>query len=156
MLWQLDKQLKEIIECRTNDLSIVFTNGCFDILHPAHIKLFEFCKNSIKQSLVIIGLNSDDSIKRLKGEGRPIHDQSYRKLMLEAIKYIDLVTIFNEDTPEKLIEYINPSILVKGGDYNIDTIVGAKYVLANKGKVLVFNYIEGYSSTREIERLKNG
>ncbi len=156
MLWQRDERLKEIIECRTSDVQIVFTNGCFDILHPAHIKLFEFCKNSAKQSIVIIGLNSDESIKRLKGESRPIHDQSYRKLMLEAIRFIDYVTVFNEDTPEKLIEFLNPSILVKGGDYDINSIVGANHVLENNGKVLIFNYIEGFSSTREIERLKNG
>lgn len=156
MLWQCDSTIESIIAKRSSDREIVFTNGCFDILHPAHIKLFEFCKDIGRNTLLIIGMNSDASVRRLKGENRPVHSQEYRKFMLSAIRYIDYVTIFDEDTPEDLITHLAPDVLVKGGDYNIDTIVGAKHVQDYGGRVLVFKYIDGYSSTLEIERLKNG
>lgn len=126
----------------------IFTNGCFDILHRGHLELFRYCKT---MGYVIVGLNSDDSVKRLKGEKRPINAEKDRKFILESIKYIDEVVIFDEDTPYELIKVIKPNIIVKGGDYTETTVVGA-----DLAEVRIFNYIHGYSTTKIIERSSGG
>jgi D-beta-D-heptose 7-phosphate kinase/D-beta-D-heptose 1-phosphate adenosyltransferase len=128
---------------------IVFTNGCFDLIHSAHIELFKFCR-SLGDS-VIVGLNSDESIKRLKGESRPIYKLEDRIKILEAIEYIDYIIPFEDDTPIKLIEYIKPNILVKGGDYTKDNIIGKEYAQ----EIILFNYIDGKSTTNTIKVIKN-
>lgn len=132
-------------------MKIVFTNGCFDILHKGHIKLLEKCKELSEGGKVIVGLNSDDSIKRLKGDSRPINDQETRKIILESIKFVDEVVIFEEDSPEKLISKIQPDILVKGGDYSIDKIVGKQHAK----NIVIFPYIDGISTTKTIQNISN-
>lgn len=130
--------------------NVIFTNGCFDILHAGHVQLLKECKKLAGDNgKVIIGLNSDASVKKLKGESRPVNDQDSRKLLLESLRFVDEVIIFEEETPELLIEKIRPDILVKGGDYSIDQIVGKQYAK----KVVVFPYVDGKSTTNTIEKL---
>ena len=125
-------------------MSIVFTNGCFDIIHRGHIELLEFC--STLGDKVIVGLNSDKSVRLLKGQNRPINNQNDRKMLLEAIKYVDNVIVFEEETPYNLICKIKPDITVKGGDYKAKDVVGA-----NIAKVVIFDYVKGYSTTKSIQ-----
>lgn len=130
--------------------NVIFTNGCFDILHAGHVQLLKECKKLAGDNgKVIVGLNSDASVKKLKGESRPVNDQESRKLLLESLRFVDEVIIFEEETPELLIEKIRPDILVKGGDYSIDQIVGKQYAK----KVVVFPYVDGKSTTNTIEKL---
>jgi rfaE bifunctional protein nucleotidyltransferase chain/domain len=123
---------------------IVFTNGCFDILHRGHLDLLKFCKEN--GNTVIVGLNSDASIKRIKGKDRPINSQEDRKYFLESIKFVDKVIVFNEDTPYNLIMKIKPDMIVKGGDYRIEDVVGSDIC-----EVRIFDYVEGYSTTKKIQ-----
>jgi len=125
-------------------MSVVFTNGCFDIIHRAHIELLKYCA-SIGEH-VIVGLNSDDSVRRLKGPTRPINTEQDRKLVLEACRYVDKVIVFSEDTPYELIKRIKPSIIVKGGDYTKENVVGADLC-----EVRIFDYKDGYSTTRILQ-----
>jgi len=127
---------------------IIFTNGCFDVLHRGHIELLKFCKN---MGEVIVGLNTDKSIKRLKGPDRPIFNQNDRKFMLESCRYVDKVILFDEDTPLNLIEKINPDIIVKGGDYKKEEIIGAD-ICSN---IVIFSFIDGYSTTQIIQNLSD-
>ena len=130
--------------------NVIFTNGCFDILHTGHVQLLKECKKLAGDNgKVIVGLNSDASLKKLKGESRPVNDQESRKLLLESLRFVDEVIVFEEETPELLIEKIRPDILVKGGDYSIDQIVGKQYAK----KVVVFPYVDGKSTTNTIEKL---
>lgn len=124
---------------------IVFTNGCFDILHPGHIQYLK--ESALLGNRLIVGLNSDTSIKKLKGESRPILSQELRILQLEAIHYIDAIILFEEDTPLHLISSILPDILTKGGDYKPEEIVGYNEVVINGGSVYTLSYLKGYSST---------
>ncbi len=124
----------------------VFTNGCFDILHRGHIELLKYCKS--QGSKVIVGLNSDKSVSRLKGPRRPINNQEDRKFMLLSTKYVDSVVIFDEDTPYNLINKLKPDIIVKGGDYEIKDVVGNDLC-----KVLIFEFIDGYSTTKTIKSI---
>ena len=126
---------------------IIFTNGCFDILHRMHVELFRFCKS--KGDKVIVGLNSDSSIKRLKGEQRPIFNQDDRKFLLESLDCVDEVIIFDEDTPYELIRKIKPDYIVKGGDYKPEDIAGNTIT-----KVFIFNYNENFSTTRALQSLQ--
>ena len=128
---------------------IVFTNGCFDILHMGHIDYLNRAR--MLGSKLIIGLNSDFSIKRIKGNERPINDERARSLLLAALQCVDAVVIFNEDTPEELIKQVQPDFLVKGGDYKVEEIVGRQYA----GDVRVLSFLPGYSTTNLIEKIKN-
>ncbi len=132
---------------------VVFTNGCFDILHAGHIHYLNEAA-ALGQRLVL-GLNTDDSVKKLKGESRPINDENSRSLLLSAMYFVDAIVLFDEETPLSLIKQIMPDVLVKGGDYTIDTIVGAKEVLENQGEVKVLSFVPGYSSTSIINKIKN-
>jgi D-beta-D-heptose 7-phosphate kinase/D-beta-D-heptose 1-phosphate adenosyltransferase len=127
---------------------IIFTNGCFDLLHDGHLDLL--CQAKQLHGKLIIGLNSDVSVKRLKGESRPVRNEQSRMLQLAALHMVDGVILFNEDTPLELIKRINPDILVKGGDYNESTIVGASEVKQNGGKVEIIKLVEGFSTTNLI------
>jgi D-beta-D-heptose 7-phosphate kinase/D-beta-D-heptose 1-phosphate adenosyltransferase len=118
----------------------IFTNGCFDVLHRGHIELLQYCKSL---GYVVVGLNSDSSVKRLKGDKRPFFSQEDRKFMLESCKFVDEVVIFYEDTPLSLIQEVEPDILVKGGDYHPEQIVGSELC-----EVKIFNFIDGYSSSK--------
>lgn len=124
---------------------VVFTNGCFDLLHKGHIHSLTEAVSFGKH--LVIGLNSDESIRRIKKDGRPIQDQTSRALVLAALSCTDAIIIFNEDTPLELIRAIKPEVLVKGGDYTRETIIGAEDVLANGGRIEIIKLIEGYSTT---------
>lgn len=132
---------------------IVFTNGCFDLLHPGHIEILKYAKSL--GDYLIVALNSDESIKRLKGETRPINNQQFRKILLESLKFVDKVIIFDEDTPYNLIKQIKPDIIVKGGDYTKDQIIGKD--LEDKGllKIVIYDYDERYSTTKIIQSISN-
>lgn len=129
---------------------IVFTNGCFDVLHIGHVRLLLAAAE--EGDILILGLNSDASVKRLKGESRPVHSQDIRSEILSALIPVDCIAIFDEDTPENLIKLIRPHVLVKGGDYNEDQIVGAKFVKENGGSVKIFPTVEGHSTTGIISK----
>ena len=131
---------------------IVFTNGCFDLLHVGHIRYLSQAKRL--GDFLIIGLNSDSSVKELKGKDRPINSFDDRATLLSAIESVDLVIMFEEQTPENLIKDIVPDILVKGGDYNIEDIVGYQTVMQNGGQVKTLSFYDGYSSTNYINKIK--
>lgn len=131
----------------------VFTNGCFDILHRGHI--YSLSQAAKESDILIIGVNSDASVKKLKGENRPVNDQTSRALLLASLIMVDAVVIFDEDTPLELISALLPDVLVKGGDYTIEQIVGAKEVMANGGRVVINPIIEGFSTSNIIAKLGN-
>lgn len=139
--------------CRFKQQKIVFTNGCFDILHLGHIEILS--KAADQGDFLILGLNSDSSVKLLKGENRPINKQEDRAVLLAALSFIDAVVIFNEETPEALIRKLNPDVLVKGGDYKPEQIAGADLVKAKGGEVVIIPFVEGYSTTGIIEKSSN-
>jgi D-beta-D-heptose 7-phosphate kinase/D-beta-D-heptose 1-phosphate adenosyltransferase len=138
-------------EARAQGKRIVFTNGCFDIIHPGHVKYLEQSKKL--GDILVVGLNSDDSVKRLKGPSRPVNNEEDRSIVLSALRCIDYVTIFNEDTPYEIISIIKPDVLVKGGDYSFETIVGADIVTALGGDVVVIPLVEGKSTTSIIKKM---
>ena len=125
----------------------IFTNGCFDILHRGHIELLKFCKSL---GYVTVGLNSDMSVSRLKGKKRPVNSELDRKIVLEALKYVDEVVIFEEDTPLRLIKELKPSVIVKGGDYTKTNVVGSEIA-----EVIIFSTIAGYSTTNTLRRISS-
>jgi len=131
---------------------VVFTNGVFDLVHIGHITYL--AKAAELGHKLIIGLNADSSVKRLKGEERPINNQDNRASLLATMFFVDAVVIFDEDTPLNLINSLLPDILVKGADYSIDQIVGAKEVLANGGEVKTISFVAGYSSSSIIQKIK--
>jgi len=131
---------------------VVFTNGVFDLLHIGHITYM--AKAAELGDKLIIGLNADSSVKRLKGDGRPVNDQNSRALLLSALFFVDAVVVFEEDTPLNLISTLLPDILVKGADYAIENIVGGKEVIANGGEVKTIDFVDGYSSTAIIKRIQ--
>lgn len=131
---------------------VVFTNGCFDILHKGHVVYLEAAKNL--GTKLILGLNSDTSVQRLKGPNRPIQDEESRAFVMAALECIDAVVLFGEDTPLHLIENLSPDILAKGGDYTIKTIVGANQVLSKGGQVEVIPFIDGYSTSNIESKIK--
>ncbi|EPZ50550.1 bifunctional protein RfaE, domain II [Bacteriovorax sp. BAL6_X] len=146
------QQAKEFVESHFSEKRIVFTNGCFDILHRGHLMYLNEAKKL--GDILIIGLNSDSSVKRLKGEDRPVNSEGDRLFMLENLKSVDKVFLFDEDTPYDLISAVLPSVLVKGGDWAIDQIVGHDIVTANGGQVLSLNFEDGYSTTNLIEKIQ--
>jgi rfaE bifunctional protein nucleotidyltransferase chain/domain len=133
---------------------IVFTNGCFDILHRGHLEYL--LQAAALGHRLVIGLNSDESVSRLKGPSRPVHKIGDRAFALASLRCTDLIVPFEEDTPLELIEFLQPNILVKGGDYTIESIVGAKETLQRGGKVEVLSFKEGYSTTSLIDKMKKG
>ena len=133
---------------------IVFTNGCFDILHLGHLDYLD--KASELGHKLIVGLNTDASVKRLKGTNRPINNEQARAMMLANLAIVDAVVLFKEDTPYELIQRIVPNVLVKGSDYRVEEIVGHDIVLRNGGSVIPIDLLEGYSTTSIIEKMENG
>ncbi|MDA3894282.1 MAG: D-glycero-beta-D-manno-heptose 1-phosphate adenylyltransferase [Salinivirgaceae bacterium] len=129
---------------------IVFTNGCFDIIHLGHLKYL--AEAASLGSKLVIGLNTDASVKKLKGEERPINDEFARAMVLAGFSFIDAVIFFDTDTPYELIKQIKPNYLVKGGDYKPEEIVGYDIVTQNKGEVVTINFVDGYSSTSIIKK----
>ncbi|MCC6012146.1 D-glycero-beta-D-manno-heptose 1-phosphate adenylyltransferase [Candidatus Caldipriscus sp.] len=133
---------------------IVFTNGCFDIIHRGHVELLKFARSL--GDVLVVGLNDDESVRRLKGKNRPINTLEDRAFVLLSIRWVDFVVPFSEDTPERVIREISPDVLVKGGDYRIEDVVGADFVLSKGGRVEIFNYLEGYSTTSIIKKIWEG
>lgn len=131
---------------------IVFTNGCFDILHPGHVQYLEEAK--ALGHFLVLGLNADVSVKKLnKGKSRPIQSQEARAMIMAALESVDAVIIFEEETPLNLIKAVNPDILVKGGDYKIEEVVGADFVKSNGGEVILIPFLEGYSTSSIEEKI---
>jgi D-beta-D-heptose 7-phosphate kinase/D-beta-D-heptose 1-phosphate adenosyltransferase len=141
----------ELFKKKTKNQKVVFTNGCFDILHVGHLRYLHEAKKL--GDVLVVGLNSDASVKRLKGTQRPICDQVERSEMLLGLKPVDYVFLFEEDTPQKLIEIIRPQILCKGGDWQKSQIAGSAFVEAYGGKVLSLNFEVGHSTTEIIDRI---
>ncbi len=136
---------------RVTGKTIAFTNGCFDLLHQGHI--FSLSQAAAQADYLVVGLNADLSVRKLKGEGRPVNDQQSRALVMASLAMVDAVVIFEEDTPLELIREIKPDVLVKGGDYTIDQVAGAREVIEQGGKVVFNPILEGYSTTSLIERM---
>ena len=132
--------------------SIVFTNGCFDILHRGHLDYL--CRAAALGNVLVIGVNTDASVRRLKGPQRPVNNEQDRLFALASLLVADAVCLFEEDTPAAIIEAVQPDVLAKGGDYTVDRIVGADAVLARGGRVEVIPFIEGYSTTGFIEQIR--
>lgn len=149
----IDQLLPELSRRRARGEKVVFTNGCFDLIHAGHVATFAFCKEHA--DILVVGLNSDESVQLLrKGNDRPIVGQDDRARVLAAMADIDYIAVFNESTPASLIEAVRPDVLVKGGDWEDKTVVGREVVEANGGKVLLMPLIEGTSSTGIIERIR--
>lgn len=147
----LDAQLSQ---WRKQGLRVGFTNGCFDILHPGHVKVLTAARAACDR--LVVGLNSDASTRRLKGEGRPVQNERARAEVLAALEAVDLVVIFEEDTPLNLITQIRPSVLVKGGDYTREQVVGHEIVAANGGEVVLVDIMPGFSTTSLVNRAREG
>lgn len=138
---------------RFHEHKFVFTNGCFDLLHLGHVDYL--AKAAAEGSLLIVGLNSDASVRSIKGDDRPVMDQESRAMALAAMGFVGAVVLFDEDTPQRLIENIKPDVLVKGKDYEVKDIVGADVVQANGGKIVTMDLVEGYSTSAIVEKIKN-
>lgn len=145
------KLAKILARARKNGKKAVFTNGCFDIIHAGHVKYLADAKRL--GDILVIGLNSDKSVKRLKGPSRPVNIESDRAKVLAALESVDYVTKFCEDTPEKLIVKLSPDILVKGGDWKIDDIVGGDHVRSRGGRVVRIKFVKGRSTSSVIKKI---
>lgn len=143
----------KLVEKWKQEGEVVFTNGCFDIVHLGHIDYLE--KAKALGSRLVVGLNTDASVKRLKGPERPLNNEYARARMLAALACTDAVILFDEPTPLELITDIKPDVLVKGSDYTVDTIVGADFVIENGGSVKTIDLVQGYSTTGIIDKIKN-
>ncbi len=130
---------------------VVFTNGCFDILHLGHVKYLERARRL--GDILVVGLNSDKSVRAIKGKGRPINSERARAMVLASLSFVDYVTIFSDDTPERLIQKLKPDILVKGADWKSKDIVGADFVRKRGGRVARVSFVKGYSTTSAIKRM---
>ena len=151
-IYTLENLQKQVKNWQSEGNKIVFTNGCFDIVHLGHIDYLEKARNLGDK--LVLGLNTDDSVKRLKGENRPVVNEYARSRMMAAFEFVDAVVLFDEPTPQELIEAVKPNILVKGDDYTVETIVGADFVIAEGGEVKTIPLVKGYSTTSLIEKIK--
>jgi rfaE bifunctional protein nucleotidyltransferase chain/domain len=151
------KSLEEIkaivVDARTNGKKVAFTNGCFDLLHRGHVHVLRAARACA--DLLIVGINSDQSVKQIKGSTRPVLPESDRCELLGAMEMVDFVVLFNEPDPHNLISAIRPDVLVKGGDWHTEKIIGSDMVEEAGGRVVVVPYIKGFSTTEIIERIKN-
>jgi len=136
---------------QNNGSKVVFTNGCFDLVHRGHVEYL--AKAAEKGDKLLLGLNSDASVKRLKGESRPIVDEDSRAVLLAAFEFIDLIVLFDEDTPYELIKTVQPDVLVKGADYKVEDIVGYDVVMQRGGAVETITFVEGFSTTNIVEKI---
>lgn len=151
-IYTIDTLQQQLKRWRLLNKKIVFTNGVFDILHEGHIA--SLSEAAEEGNILIVGVNADASVKRLKGESRPVNKEASRALLLASLVMTDAVIIFEEDTPLNLVNAIMPDVLVKGGDYTLDQIVGAKEVMENGGQVKIIPILEGFSTTGIIEKMK--
>ncbi|MFC1556321.1 D-glycero-beta-D-manno-heptose 1-phosphate adenylyltransferase [candidate division KSB1 bacterium] len=144
--------VEKCANARDDGKNIVFTNGCFDILHRGHIEYLETARSF--GDMLMIGLNTDASVKRLKNTGRPVNSEEDRARVLAALECVDLICLFDEDTPAELIEAVRPHMLVKGAEYNVEEIAGHKTILADGGEVRTIEMVEGKSTTSLIQKIK--
>lgn len=149
----LDKEglAKWLEDCHKNGKKIVFSNGCFDILHRGHVEYLS--KAAAFGDVMVVGLNTDASVKRLKGPSRPVNDEYARAFVLAGLEFVSAVVLFDEDTPYNLIKKVQPDFLVKGSDYKPENIVGYDIVTAKGGKVVTVDLVEGFSTTKTIEKM---
>lgn len=152
-IFTLDSFLSKRQKLRDEGKKLVFSNGCFDIVHLGHIDYLEKARNL--GDFLVLGLNTDKSVRQLKGENRPVIDEQSRARLMAGLEFIDAVILFDDDTPEKLINAILPDILVKGDDYSIKNIVGADVVMQHGGEVKTISLVEGYSTSSIIEKIKS-
>lgn len=147
------ENLKIIIsEQKKQNKKIVFTNGCFDIVHSGHV--FYLNETARLGDILVLGLNSDSSVKRLKGNGRPLNNQQDRAIVLDALKPVDFVVIFDEDTPQVLVSELIPDVIAKGGDYKPEEVVGGDVVTKNGGEIAIIDFVDGKSTTNIINKMK--
>lgn len=149
----IDELSKEIELLKKDNKQIVSTNGCFDILHVGHVRYLQ--KSASLGDILVVCLNSDASVKRLKGESRPLNNENDRAEVLASLGCVDFVVIFNEDTPVNHLAKIKPNIHTKGGDYNLETLPETKVIMENGGRLEFINFVEGKSTTNIIEKMKN-
>jgi D-beta-D-heptose 7-phosphate kinase/D-beta-D-heptose 1-phosphate adenosyltransferase len=149
----LNQAIHKLNQWRVTGKTVAFTNGVFDIVHRGHI--FSLSQAAAEADFLVVGLNSDASTKRLKGNSRPVNDEQSRALVLASLLMVDMVVIFEEDTPLNLITTLQPDVLVKGGDYTLDQIVGAKEVMEAGGKVIINPIVEGFSTTGIIQKINS-
>ena len=152
-IYELHDAASKVAELKEQGSKVVFTNGCFDLLHHGHIHYLEESRKL--GDYLVVGLNSDESVKRLKGNGRPVKTLESRKAVLAGLASVDMVIVFEEETPLHLIQSIVPDILVKGGDYRKEDIVGGSFVMDKGGRVEVIDFLEGYSSSSIIDKMEN-
>jgi len=152
-IFDLHQLTQQVARLRMLNKTVAFTNGVFDILHQGHIA--SLSQAASEADFLVVGLNSDTSTQRLKGPHRPINDQNARAIVMASLLIVDAVIIFEEDTPLELIGALLPDVLVKGGDYTIDQIVGAKEVIAHGGRVVINSIVPGFSTTGIIEKMRN-
>jgi D-beta-D-heptose 7-phosphate kinase/D-beta-D-heptose 1-phosphate adenosyltransferase len=153
-IYRIETLQQEIFRQRIKNKTIVFTNGVFDLLHHGHIA--SLTEAAAYGHFLVVAVNTDASVKRLKGPERPINDENTRALLLAHLCIVDAVILFDEDTPLQLINAIMPDVLVKGGEYTVAQIAGAKEVIAHGGKVILANIVDGISTTKIIDKLKQG
>ena len=146
-----DKLAQKLAVLRFKERKIVFTNGCFDILHRGHIEYI--AKAASQGDEMIVGLNSDKSVRNIKGESRPVQDEETRALILASLEFVSYVVLFNEDTPYNIIKQIQPDVLVKGDEYKAEDIVGYDIVSAKRGKIVTIKMIQGHSTTGILNRI---
>jgi D-beta-D-heptose 7-phosphate kinase/D-beta-D-heptose 1-phosphate adenosyltransferase len=153
-IFTLPSVLRQVERWRAHGMRVAFTNGCFDLLHPGHLSLLQKAKQTADK--LVVGLNSDLSVRRLKGAGRPVQAEVARATLLCSLRDVDAVVIFPEDTPLSLIEALEPDVLVKGADYTVDQVVGAQSVMARGGRVVLVELVAGQSTTNIVERMAPG
>ena len=151
--YEAEKTWQDFSENLPPSSSVVFTNGCFDILHPGHVRYLAAAKGL--GTHLVVGLNDDSSISRLKGPPRPINELKFRVEMLQALSSVDLVIPFQENDPARLVQVIQPDILVKGGDYKISDVAGAETVIASGGRVEILEFHNDFSTTKQIDKIKS-
>jgi D-beta-D-heptose 7-phosphate kinase/D-beta-D-heptose 1-phosphate adenosyltransferase len=151
-IFSLPDAIRRVNQWRVYNKTVAFTNGCFDILHRGHI--YSLSQAAKEADYLVVGLNSDTSTRQLKGPGRPINDQQSRAIVIASLLMVDMVVIFDEETPLELIKSILPDVLVKGGDYSEDQVAGAKEVKANGGRIVLNSIVEGFSTTGIIQKMK--
>jgi len=153
IIFGLEFLMKNIDQWKNENKKIVFTNGCFDLIHLGHIELL--ARSSDLGDVLIIGVNSDSSIQKLKGENRPIIEEDSRVKQLAALEFVDAIVLFHEDTPQKLIEKIKPDVITKGGDYKAENVVGNEIVTQQNGQVVIIPLTQGYSTTSILKKIKD-
>lgn len=152
-IYQREELAREVNRWKFLGKKVVFTNGVFDILHRGHLQILS--EAAASGDRLVVGLNTDASVKRLKGEERPVNDEGFRSLLMASLAIVDAVTLFEEDTPYELIRAILPDVILKGGDYTLEQVVGGDLVLAQGGEIRIVPVVEGYSTTGLISRIRN-